>query len=236
MLVSHRKKFIFTRTAKTAGTSVEVFFEKFCMPEGEWEASHRRDVYQSAAGIIGYRGPDPHPHKFAFWNHMPAEKIRAAVGEELWNEYFKFTVIRNPFSKLVSGWMHLRKPKRTLRKTVRSLAARPSEAGLLLIGRRDIHDFRAWVRSGGAIIDRDKYLIDDKICVDYFIRFESLTEGIEEVCRKLELPRDTHDMPRYKSGNRHPRLNVRDFYDRETEGRVRENYAFELEIFGYEMP
>jgi hypothetical protein len=29
MLVSHRKKFIFVKTGKTAGTSVEVFFEKY---------------------------------------------------------------------------------------------------------------------------------------------------------------------------------------------------------------
>lgn len=35
MLISHRKRFIFTKTAKTAGTSVESYFEQYCMPEGE---------------------------------------------------------------------------------------------------------------------------------------------------------------------------------------------------------
>ena len=40
MLISHRKQFIYTKTAKTAGTSVESYFEKYCMPEGKWQFSH----------------------------------------------------------------------------------------------------------------------------------------------------------------------------------------------------
>ena len=31
MLISHRKKFIFTKTKKTAGTSVESVFETYCI-------------------------------------------------------------------------------------------------------------------------------------------------------------------------------------------------------------
>jgi hypothetical protein len=43
MLISHRKRFIFFKTSKTAGTSVESFFEKFCYAEGEWKFSHARE-------------------------------------------------------------------------------------------------------------------------------------------------------------------------------------------------
>ncbi len=56
MLVSYRKKFIYTKTAKPAGTSVESFFEQYCMPEGEWEFTHASEEYVSKEGIIGYRG------------------------------------------------------------------------------------------------------------------------------------------------------------------------------------
>jgi hypothetical protein len=54
MLISHRYRFICTKTVKTAGTSVENFFEEFCMPEGEWTESHGRDEYESPTGIISY--------------------------------------------------------------------------------------------------------------------------------------------------------------------------------------
>ena len=62
MLVSHRYKFIFTKTVKTAGTSIESYFEKYCMPEGEWKESHNREEYVSETGIIGYRGRAPLSH------------------------------------------------------------------------------------------------------------------------------------------------------------------------------
>ncbi len=56
MLVSHRYRFIYTKTMKTGGTSVESYFERFCMPDGEWTQSHGREEYVSDAGIIGFRG------------------------------------------------------------------------------------------------------------------------------------------------------------------------------------
>ena len=36
MLVSHARKFIYTKTLKTAGTSVEVFLEPYCRPPAKW--------------------------------------------------------------------------------------------------------------------------------------------------------------------------------------------------------
>ena len=102
MLISHRKQFIYTKTAKTAGTSVEVYFEKYCMPEGAWEFSHSHDEYVSAEGIIGYRGKHSWGKKWR--NHMSALKIKNNIGNSIWDKYYKFCVIRNPFDKLVSGF------------------------------------------------------------------------------------------------------------------------------------
>jgi len=107
MLVSHRYRFIYTKTAKTAGTSVEVYFEPYCMRPGEWEPSHVRDDYESEAGIVGFRGPN-RPPDCKWWHHMPAAMIRERLGEEVWNNYFKFCVIRNPYDKVASGFFHFR--------------------------------------------------------------------------------------------------------------------------------
>ena len=37
-----------------------------------------------------------------FYNHMPAVDIRAALGQDVWNEYFKFSIERHPYEKVVS--------------------------------------------------------------------------------------------------------------------------------------
>jgi hypothetical protein len=81
MLVSHRKKFIYTKIVKTAGTSVESYFEKYCMPEGAWEFAYYREVYDSEEGIIGYRGNNATENKWN--NHMPAIEIRDKIGTSI---------------------------------------------------------------------------------------------------------------------------------------------------------
>ena len=156
MLVSHLKKFIFTKTKKTAGTSVESVFEPYCLPEGTWEQTHYTPERISADGIIGHRGDGG--QKANWWNHMPAELIRNRLGEEIWDEYYKFTVIRNPFDKLVSGfhmqWQwhwaqvrlqgYLQKFKVMTKRVVGR--ALPIE---LVKGNNEIERFRSWIRAGG---------------------------------------------------------------------------------------
>jgi len=106
MLISHRKQFIFFKTEKTAGTSVEVYFEKYCFPQGNYEYEEPRDEYiNEETGIIGPRGGDGRK----FNSHMPASEVKKIVPMSIWNSYYKFTIIRNPFDKIVSYFYHLLK-------------------------------------------------------------------------------------------------------------------------------
>src|SRR5262245_49182832 len=111
MLVSHRKRFIYTKTIKTGGTSVEVYFEPYCFPPGEYRFAHARAQYESAAGIVGFRGLKRADDGNYWYNHAPAAEIRARLGDDVWNGYFKFCVVRNPFEKLVSAFHHFALPK-----------------------------------------------------------------------------------------------------------------------------
>ena len=239
MIISHRKRFIFTKTVKTAGTSVESYFEKYCMREGEWSKSHSRQEQVTDEGIIGFRGSNA--GKCTWYNHMPAQKVRNLIGQDIWNDYFKFTVVRNPFDKLISGFFMFEKNKRnysSLRK-IKAFAGRISRTGNpidRITGKTEIERFRSWIRNGGMIIDRDKYLIDGKECMDYIIRFEELNEGVNHVCDQLSIPFEPDLIPTFKKGIRPDGSHIRGFYDDETEGIVRKIYAWELEKFGYDLP
>ena len=239
MLLSHRKQFIFTKTVKTAGTSVESYFEQFCMRDSEWQESHERDQYVSEAGIIGYRGADGSGS--TWYNHMPAKRIRALVGHDIWHRYFKFTVVRNPFDKLISGFCQFERRKQTYsrKRKLRALAKLVLDKGDPIDrvrGVTDVERFRCWIRKGGAFIDRDKYMIDREECVDYFIRFEDLPSEIRHVCDRLSVPFEPSRIPGFKRGMRAHSRCVRDYYDRDTEEIVRRLYAWELKRFGYDLP
>lgn len=233
MLISHRKKFIYTKTVKTAGTSVESYFEKYCMPEGEWVFTGGREEYISSDGIIGYRGIDARGKKWR--NHMPAKEIRNNISIPIWDSYFKFCVIRNPFDKLISGFYFFEKQK----QNPKLQANRQSEISQSLDNINDegpIERFRSWIKNGEAVIDRDKYLIDQEICVDYFIKYEELENEIKHVCGVLDVPFEPERIPKMKAGVRNREIPIRQFYDEETIEIVKRMYQFELEEFKYSIP
>ena len=90
MIISHKFRFIFVKTLKSAGTSIEVFLSQHCGPD---------DVLTP---ILPHVEPHrPRNHEGCF-NHMPAAAIRDQVGPDVWRTYFKFCVERNPWDKTLS--------------------------------------------------------------------------------------------------------------------------------------
>ena len=90
MIISHKYRFIFVKTFKTAGTSIEVFLSQHCGPN---------DV---VTPILPHVEPHQPRNHEGFFNHMPAAAIRDKVGPEVWGSYFKFCVERNPWDKVLS--------------------------------------------------------------------------------------------------------------------------------------
>ena len=90
MIVSHKYRFIFVKTLKTAGTSIEVFLSQYCGPD---------DILTPILPHVEPHCPRNHD---GFFNHMPAHEIRERVGHPVWNSYFKFCVERNPWDKVLS--------------------------------------------------------------------------------------------------------------------------------------
>ena len=243
MLISHKKKFIFTKTKKTASTSVESYFEKYCMPEGEWTFSHAREEYVGKEGIIGYRGKNR--RKQLWYNHMSAAKIRNRIGTSTWDNYFKFTVVRNPFDKLVSGF-YMQEQRIRNYTTAQKLGIiarklrRKARSRDYIAGNSEIERFRNWIRKGGAaegaMLDRNKYLIDGEICIDFFIRYENLKNGVKHVCDKLGVAFEPENIPHLKSGLRNKQFSLSEFYDHETVNIVNNLFEFELNYFEYTAP
>jgi len=224
MLVSHVNRFIYTKTIKTAGTSVESYFEPYCVKQEEWTISHSRGEYVSEFGIVGARVGSPiELQTCIWWNHMPAKTIRALLGEHVWNQYFKFCVVRNPFEQLVSA-MHFFLP-----------LTNPGVMERIKTSEDLKSLFEKWLKSIPLPIDRNKYMVDDKYCMDFVIRFESLTEGIEEVCKKLNIEFQHQRVPYLKQSKR-PKIDLKDYFTKASIDMVTRAYEYELEKFNYSLP
>lgn len=94
MIISHKHKFIFIKTYKTAGTSLEAYLSEFC-----GESDVLTPIYPP---VEGHRARN----ESGYYNHMPATEVREKLDPLIWGSYFKFCVERNPWDKVLSFyWM-----------------------------------------------------------------------------------------------------------------------------------
>ena len=227
MILSHKHKFIFVKTAKTAGTSIEVFLSKHCgatdivTPIEPPMEGHRPRNYE------GFINPIPEiverPGKLLsalqhsivsrekFYRHMPAFEIKNRVPDNVWNGYLKFCVERNPWDKVLSHYhMHAAREGRSL-----------SLDEYLARGRFPINHFRYTDRSGRKII------------VDRILRYENLTAELNEVFAQLNIPFDGTLRVAAKSEYRTDRRPYRQVFNEEQRRVVEKAFAKEIELHGY---
>lgn len=247
MLISHKHKFIFIKTGKVGGTSLEMALSRFMGPNDvitplTWndERERFRRGYPtaqnfaqppSALGLRDWprwlrsaamsrvtgaekalRARSRAPKRY--WDHMPAASIRERIGDDIWNHYYKFSVERNPWDKMVSRYFW--DPKK--RKTDLS--------------------FRDFVLSGqGLRSNFEYYTLNGIQCVDRLIRYDRLYEELSEVSALLGLPEDVSETMRglsAKGGYRKDR-DVVGFYDDQTREIVEIFFAREIRLLGFEF-
>lgn len=215
MLVSHKHKFIYIKSIKTAGTSTEIFLEPYCV--SNVLESHGREMIQTDEGIIGTRMNQHLAEISEFYNHMPPYKIKNSIGEETFNSYTKIINIRNPFDMMVSHYYF--KPTFELYSN----------------GEMSFEDY---LLKTNVVEDlskkyRDLMYIGDEFIVDEIVRFENLEEDIFKLLDKLELPSPKRELGEYKKNKRRPDKDWKKMYSTETKELVEKHFKFYMDLFDY---
>ncbi len=216
LIVSHEHRFIFLKTRKTAGTSVEIALSRVCGPDDIISPIAKADEELRAS--LGGRGPQNYespPLPRPVGAHLPARGAKRVVGKEVWRNYTKISIERNPWDAVVSlyHWHYRDTPE-------------PPSFATFLEGPRMPSLARANARG---------YRIGGRVVVDELMRFERLTDDLGAIWERLSLP-GAPDLPRAKGGTRPKRAShYADLYTPEQAALVGEAFADLIALQGYEF-
>lgn len=223
VLVSFDKEFVFLKTRKTAGTTVEMCLEPAYAPS-RGPVKEKTKSRVTKQGIVGSRLSGLRHPKWLFrnsnrWrNHMPAEEVREAIGDDRFDRYTKITSVRNPFDRCVSLF-HYRNPD-------------------LVRGGADFAEihaaFRDFILQVNWPGDVETTHVRGRFCVDRVIRFESLAEDIRAVAAEMGVQLQEGAVPHTKSTASARKAHATaDYYDRETTEKVKSKMAWVFDHYGY---
>lgn len=123
MLISHKKEFIFIHIFKTAGTSVTDVF----VPYARIKDRLAHQYFYSRKLINGINrsfGISDQGSKWftGYHKHAPVKELKKKLPPEVFNQYFKFAFVRNPYDWLASYYFYIRASKyHPLHKTLLNL-------------------------------------------------------------------------------------------------------------------
>ncbi|MDJ0847845.1 MAG: sulfotransferase family 2 domain-containing protein [Myxococcota bacterium] len=216
-MISHRLRCIFVHVPKTGGSSIELF-----LTGHDWIARNPDDyaIYlrecdsysESYGGTLCAENPEYFSERVGV-KHATQSEIRFKLGRELWDGYFSFTFVRNPWDRVLSVYDH----------------------GMRDAPGRMPDDFRDWIRQDdpldhmGRPVFRD--WVDDWEGFDFVGRFETLAADFQQVLRALDWKDTTAPLPevRHGSDGRH-RLEC---YDAASRDVVAARCAEEIARFDY---
>lgn len=231
VIISHKYRFIFVKTRKTAGTSIETFLSQYCddgdilTPFGEPVDTHLPRNYE------GYFNPIPELiltrgkkrkkilrqalRREKFHNHIPAWKIRSRIRPRIWNTYFKFCVERNPWDKTLSHYYFVKQKEKY--NHISSLDEYLAEGHSCL----NFHLYTDYGNSNVVIVDR-------------ILKYESLRQKLGEVFGMFSIPFNHSLNVRAKADYRKDRRHYKDVLTEAQRKAIEKIYEKELFLHGYE--
>ncbi len=235
MIVSYSRNFIFIKTKKTAGTTVEgvlaagcapgdivtytasegssLDFDRVATPNFGFESDARTSESRRGSRRLAKELKTRARKEGRFFNHMTAEQAHAQIDPDFWKSAHKLTVERHPYEKAISQAFY-------------RLAKHKNEGA-------DVSDFIDNVVRKGDYPGFPRWSIDGEVAMDEFIRQETLYADLVRVGERLGISVPA-ELPQMKSKSRVDRRPAREILTGEQKQIVYERCQREFEILGYE--
>lgn len=253
VLVSHKHKFIYLKNLKVAGSSCFTLFSKYCHNEDlseyiakrfkgrDLRSNHDLETYVKMykeinneygfiVGSLNYlktlskKEAEEYRNTLVIDNQF-AEHARAITLKYLFSDcfdsYFKFCVVRNPYDRIVSRYNHdIRKD--IIKKTMsfREFVIEEDKKGFV----NKIND--DWY---------DRCTIHGIPCCDYYIKYDKLNEGIQDVFNILKID-DYYEVPHVNTNKvKILTSHYSNYFDEHTKDIVTRNCKNEIEYFKWKF-
>lgn len=166
MFISHKHKFIFVHVPKTAGTTITVMFKN----------SHNLRTPEEIAD------PVPKIH------HSGIEQILDNLPQ--CESYFKFSVVRNPFSRLVSGYTEFKNERN--RENSDGNHPWPSNMNQYSNFIEFCEDLKNsdWIKDPHFVSQTSLLYKGESLAVDYVARQENLYDDLKIIADKIAVSDD----------------------------------------------
>jgi len=178
VIINHKYKFIFIKSFKTAGTSLEIALSKFCSGKDIITSIVSKD--ENLRKKLKYTGPQ---NNTGLDEHMSASEIKSKLKSDIFENYFKFVVVRNPFDQILSAFYWHNESKKNEKK-------------FFFLKKKPLNFDEFFERKAKHIFqdEIDRYTENGKILIDKFIRYENLKKDLSELSNLINLPENLYDI------------------------------------------
>lgn len=145
-----------------------------------------------------------------FYNHIPCRRLKNFVSNEIWNNYYKFTLERNPFDKVVSFYYW-----------------RGGDDKF-----NGIYDF---IKKGelSRLEGFDRYSINGLLAVDKVYKYENISNICNDISERLQL-KEQLSLPEYQAKSHTRKVSdYREILDKKSIELIKIIFAREIELFDY---
>lgn len=208
MLISHSRKFIFIHVYKVAGTSIGNALNKYC----DYSSEYKNPIKKLAVAS----GLRPSIYSKDFNGHITATELRERIPARIFENYFKFAFVRNPWDWQVSLFEYAKQTPR-------------HQEYELTNSFKNFDEYIKWRINGNFNLQKD--FISDKngkLIVDFIGRIENLQEDFQKLCKTLKINNIT--LPHSNSSLR---KDYRGYYSKESKSLVEKTFAEDIKLFGY---
>ena len=223
MIISHTHKFVFIKTAKTGGSTIENILGDHLGNKDIASGSAYKDSGNISPTMKRNFPNLDYPDSLGGYSHLPASLIyeKFFTGKKP-KDYFVFTIERNSYDKAVSHWWWHTRRKKQMKGMPRS-RIKFEDYLKRLIQEPDNNNPSCWRR-----------YTDESICVDHIYQYDQWDQMFKDLSQRfsLKINMDNTKNIRLKDSKK-PFEHYSEAYKNNEQELVKQLFSNEIKHFGY---